>query len=685
MNDQLVLIGDPAVAPTSAAYGRKATALHVLTTHDLPVPKAFALSFSLAEQIEAGEVDAIRSLLQATEALAFPIAVRSSANLEDLKDGAAPGLFHSVLGVASHEDVLVAIAKVLGSGRTPLVRAYLQARGIKEAPRVALILQEQIKSSCFGVVYSRPPGQPDSGLAILETPGCHPIWIDRETGDVQLPDASPLERQQVNALWALTRAAEDALATTAGIDLEWVWDGRGPWVVQARAVVHRQELTSFHSQAVRELLAFSRADRNRLWRLDATHNPFPLSSAQAGLVSEVAALAPYDMRVVGGYLYTAKRPSLSAAPRSLARHELKRLFIEELLPKMEASLSVVEKQEAPSLGDALKAYREVFRCYTDELGPALASLDGSDEGTNPLSVWLARARQGSISLDNLMTVVAPIAPAWDVSVPTYGETPALVQRALSQRSTPLNDCGDGDGDGDGDGTDSITHTMEESLSETDDLLFYRAQYLVRRALLALAKRWHVGNDIFFMPLATLRVSQDSPHVPPGLVDKARHAEEAWQAQRAVEMPLTFINGEPVPSRLPPDSEIWRGLGTGGFVTGRVLRVANLHDFPSLDAEDNCVLVMPTVTPAHALAARGAVAVICEYGEHLGHGAAMARELNIPCIVGCRRAWRELRNGELVAVHGQAGLVARLATEPPSISASDKAKRRQNLQPPTTKQ
>jgi pyruvate,water dikinase len=70
--------------------------------------------------------------------------------------------------------------------------------------------------------------------------------------------------------------------------------------------------------------------------------------------------------------------------------------------------------------------------------------------------------------------------------------------------------------------------------------------------------------------------------------------------------------------------------------------------------------MPTVSPAHALSARGALAVVCEYGEHLGHGAAMARELNIPCIVGCKRAWRELRTGDRVAVHGQAGLVARLA-------------------------
>jgi pyruvate,water dikinase len=88
-------------------------------------------------------------------------------------------------------------------------------------------------------------------------------------------------------------------------------------------------------------------------------------------------------------------------------------------------------------------------------------------------------------------------------------------------------------------------------------------------------------------------------------------------------------------------------------------VASLRDFPVIGPDDRTVLVIPTVTPAHALAARGAVAVVCEYGDHLGHGAAMARELGIPCIVGCKRAWRELETGDEVGVHGDAGLVARL--------------------------
>jgi pyruvate,water dikinase len=396
---------------------------------------------------------------------------------------------------------------------------------------------------------------------------------------------------------------------------------------------------------IRELVAFSRADADKLWRLDATHNPLPLSPAQAGLVRAVRDLAPYDMRVVGGYLYTAKRKS-NTRPEALSRDALRQLFHDTLLPKMDAALTPVEGDPEPTLASALAAYREVFRCYTEELAPKLAAAGGIDHGGNPLSRWLRKARQRLISRDALMLSVAPMAPAWDVSVPTYGETPALVEHALTLTPPP-------------DALEEQPEADEDSLSATDDLLFYRAQFLVRRALLVLAKRWQVADEIFFMPFARLLNEEGCDEIPEDLPEEARIAQTAFATQQQFEMPLAFAHGEPIPTRLPPDREIWLGLGTGGYVRGTVVRVARLADIPKILPGDQTVLVMPTVSPAHALSARGAVAVVCEYGEHLGYGAAMARELDIPCIVGCKRAWRELRTGDRVAVHGQAGLVARL--------------------------
>lgn len=612
----------------------------------LPVPPAIALSFQLAREVEEGDASAREQVLRATSALRYPLAVRSSADIEDLKGAAAPGLFESVLDVQNDAALFEAISEVVVSGRTPLVNAYLKAQGMQQSPKVAVILQEQVEPTVGrGVLYTRPPGQPRSDLALLEVVGQAPLWIEREESGHKAPQGYPLSPKQRSHLWRLASEAEKVLEGKSGLDIEWVWDDRGPWLVQARPIVHREDLQAIEDPKIRELVAFSRADSDKLWRLDATHNPLPLSPAQSGLVRAVRDLAPYDMRVVGGYLYTAKRSGGRQA-EPITREELRKLFHDELLPRMDAALAPVEKDPAPSLASAVAAYRAVFRCYTEELAPKLASAGGFDHGGNPLSRWLLRARLGRITRESLMQSVAPMAPAWDVSVPTYGETPELVEHALLLTPPPG-------------ALDEESEASKDSLSETDDLLFYRAQYLVRRALLVLAERWQVDDAIFFMPFARLLEEENSSAVPSDLREAADLSRVEFAAQQGFEMPLAFAHGEPVPTRLPPDREIWLGLGTGGYVLGTVVRVARLADIPKILPGDNTVLVMPTVSPAHALSARGALAVVCEYGEHLGHGAAMARELDIPCIVGCKRAWRELRTGDRVAVHGQAGLVARL--------------------------
>jgi pyruvate,water dikinase len=58
----------------------------------------------------------------------------------------------------------------------------------------------------------------------------------------------------------------------------------------------------------------------------------------------------------------------------------------------------------------------------------------------------------------------------------------------------------------------------------------------------------------------------------------------------------------------------------------------------------------------ALMVAGCAALVSETGGLLDHGAALARELGIPCVVGCRDAWSLLSDGMLVTVDGDGGLV-----------------------------
>ena len=60
--------------------------------------------------------------------------------------------------------------------------------------------------------------------------------------------------------------------------------------------------------------------------------------------------------------------------------------------------------------------------------------------------------------------------------------------------------------------------------------------------------------------------------------------------------------------------------------------------------------------ALAMIVDGCAALVSETGGLLDHGAALARELGIPCVVGCAGAWTQLGDGMQVTVDGDAGRV-----------------------------
>jgi pyruvate,water dikinase len=121
------------------------------------------------------------------------------------------------------------------------------------------------------------------------------------------------------------------------------------------------------------------------------------------------------------------------------------------------------------------------------------------------------------------------------------------------------------------------------------------------------------------------------------------------------MPLTLPEVENVTHA----TSTLRGIGLGARVTGRVVRFAQLAT--ALTARRGDIIVTPTVTPALAVVVAGCAAIVSETGGLLDHGAALARELGITCVVGCRGAWATLADGDVVRVDGDAGVVERVST------------------------
>lgn len=628
------------LAAATAACGGKALGLARLVAAGLVVPDGFVLddtSFhALAGDLDPGDTAAIgHQLAQAAERIATAalpeelvqdvsaraaalgmVIVRSSATIEDGEAGAAAGVFSS-RGAVPACDVWPAIRAVWTSALTPLAAAYAHRRGGRIS--IGVIVQRWIPGEQI-TVYTRAPGKPEGDAMI------------QRGGEVTVAPRSATDPALVLAL-----RAEAAIGAKGGADVEIV----GDTLVQARAIVH--PISKPRVPVPPALLAALVAD-GRTWTWDVAHNPDPLSPAQIGLVERVdrAELAPYALRVCAGYLYTARCRADELPPIAAAttRQELASRAAD-----IEARLAATLGVEVPPLEEAIARYLAFYRIWVTELGPLIdatrrASTPSELVGARPSAVeaTLIAAARGELDEATAIAQLGVIAPAWDIAVPTYGERPGMVKDAIARAraiSAPLHANLD----------DSVAHAVAD-LAERDDHWFARAQLLVRKSVIARAVELGVDpDDAFWISFEDL----EQNHLDPD--DVRRRASAArTAAARASQWTMPRTIGGPV----EPPAIALRGIGTGPRVTGRIVRLSTLASTVAIGPGD--IVVARAVTPALAVAVIGCAALVSETGGLLDHGAALARELGIPCVVGCHDAWSLLTDGMVVTVDGDGGSV-----------------------------
>ncbi|MFH1400793.1 MAG: PEP-utilizing enzyme [Nanoarchaeota archaeon] len=110
----------------------------------------------------------------------------------------------------------------------------------------------------------------------------------------------------------------------------------------------------------------------------------------------------------------------------------------------------------------------------------------------------------------------------------------------------------------------------------------------------------------------------------------------------------------------PKSEEGVLSGTPAFkgkVQGRVKIVVAVSDVSKVSAGD--ILVAPMTTPDFIVAMRKASAFVTDEGGITCHAAIVAREMRKPCIIGTKDATRRLKDGDLVEVDADKGIVRKI--------------------------
>lgn len=96
----------------------------------------------------------------------------------------------------------------------------------------------------------------------------------------------------------------------------------------------------------------------------------------------------------------------------------------------------------------------------------------------------------------------------------------------------------------------------------------------------------------------------------------------------------------------------------GKVKGKV-RVVNARSVVGVQFDAGDILVSVSTSPIYLSLMQKAGAIITDEGGLLCHAAILSRELKIPCIIGTKNATRILKDGDLVEIDAEEGVVKKL--------------------------
>jgi len=659
----------------------KARSLARLADRGLAVPPAVATLDSLfralcsrqdwPKQLDEGGLDTLAEADAVVRAAAFPagfeetlrttlaglggtsFSVRSSFVGEDEVGQLAAGVYESRVDVPAAQ-VGTALREVLCSVIAPAAIAYGLSRG---------------RSPAMGPV------------CVL----IHPYLRGEVEGTVALAGADPVLECRRGVLpagiqQALFSALRAFVAEHGPTEMEWVVAEGRLFFLQARP---------FEAPRAAEVFAgFSALSASdppaSAWTWDAAHNPLPLSPAQQGLVLLVDEDCRIGIRqrVLGGYLFYTKddRPLPSAIAPGEAGEALARLKADfenrrralPCPPSLEVSLALFLSIYEPLFGviqPAVKRRRAALvaflRARAPSLLPRLAELLRDVPSVAMERRRLAeRIAQAGTEAERALATAAYLdrfgdeSPSWDVVEPTYSEGLADLRLvAIPESPSPPHALAAEIGQTlTAEDRECFLSLLEQAregvaLSEEDDWIYARAQAAVRAALLGLGKSLvergtlAVPGDIFFLPLSESRriAEGGSPHGDLREVS----AQGRSRFEQAKANPPEVFSGY---------DGVVRGVGVGGKIVGRVY----LHSTHTPGRPTKAdVLVARSLLPTELPLLQSA-ALVVDTGGVLDHVASQARERNLPAVVGAAGASTLFKEGDLVLVDGDRGLVIRLA-------------------------
>lgn len=266
----VALVG-PACSVPEAELGGKGAALARLARHGFAIPPTGCVTASayrivaadveivdLLDRIRDGAVvpaeavdaaflavpvpDAIReSIAQVARQVGDgdPVAIRSSATVEDMAAASFAGQYRSSLDVLGEGAVLRAVRLTWASLWHPAPCAYRRTWGIADDDiAMAVVVMRMVPARLAGVAFTLDPAGAPGRLRVEAVSGLGESLVSGErTPDVWLlPRTGGGGPAPAPVLEAAAMAMRIERVCGSAQDVEWAWDGERLWLVQARPI-----------------------------------------------------------------------------------------------------------------------------------------------------------------------------------------------------------------------------------------------------------------------------------------------------------------------------------------------------------------------------------------------------------------------------------------------------------------
>jgi pyruvate,water dikinase len=194
------------------------------------------------------------------------------------------------------------------------------------------------------------------------------------------------------------------------------------------------------------------------------------------------------------------------------------------------------------------------------------------------------------------------------------------------------------------------------LRETAKHYLMRGYALIRRFLVELDRRFHLGGGIFNLTLEDLPDLASGKDLS-GLIAERRRRRAA---ALSLEVPQVLFSDDleviGQPQRAAAGADTMHGVPLSAGVAEAPALVLDEPQGATVPSEPY-ILVCPSTDPAWVPLFVHARGLVMETGGVLSHGAIVAREFGLPAVAGLPDVQRRLRTGQRLRVDGSAGTVA----------------------------